>query len=93
MCGMADHTGKKWVVLKVFNAILSEPVLPAADEAPDQILGVFRHIGDLLWKLKAFLHNNGRVRGMGGVCVIIQNLMTNVQKLTENLLKKSPKQF
>lgn len=58
-------------MLEVLDAILSKPVLPAADEATDQILGVFRHIGDLLRKLEALLHDNGRVGGS-----VIKNILS-----------------
>lgn len=63
------------MVLEVLDAVLSQPVLPAADEATDQILAVFRHVGDLLRELEALLHDNG-----GGFwCVNLKNKKSHKQ--------------
>lgn len=62
------------MVLEVLDAVLSQPVLPAADEAADQILAVFRHVGDLLRELEALLHDNG-----GFWCVNLKNKKSHKQ--------------
>lgn len=54
---MLDCTSEERVVLEVLNAILSQPVFPTADEPTNQILGVFRHVSDLLRELETFLHD------------------------------------
>lgn len=55
-----DRTNEEGVVLEVLNAVLAQSVLSAADEPADQVLGVLRHVGDLLRELEALLGQRGR---------------------------------
>jgi hypothetical protein len=53
------------VRFEVVDAVLAQAVLPAADEASDQVLGVFGHVGHLQGELETLLGTRRRVRGEG----------------------------
>lgn len=43
------------MLLKVFNPVLAQPMLPATDQPPDEVLSIFRDVGDLDRKLESLL--------------------------------------
>lgn len=43
------------MVLEVLDAVLTQPVLPAADESADQVFGLLRHVSHLLGELESLL--------------------------------------
>ena len=55
MCEARVRTREEGVLLEVFDAVLAQSVLPAADESANQVLGFLRHVGHLLRELEPLL--------------------------------------
>lgn len=51
----SDSTSEERVVLEVLDPVLTQPVLSAADESTDQVLGLLRHVSHLLGELESLL--------------------------------------
>ncbi len=49
------NAGKEWVLFEVLNAVLTQPVLSAADESADQVFGIFRDVRHMSRKLEPLL--------------------------------------
>lgn len=49
------NAGKERVLFEVFNAVLTQPVLSAADESADQVFGIFRDVRHMSRELEPLL--------------------------------------